>query len=383
MNIKSAPLSSLGSTPSNSSASSTSNLAGDASSNVSSGIDVCGQLQPSIIAPPPRKNPPKFEENNHNDGYEKVIVRQRGEENRTRLTDSQVLDELKRIVNGGNPYNKYKLEQKIGVGASGTVYTARIIHGEDEGQIVAVKRMAFKSQPKKEMLLTEIKVMQQYQHPNIVNYRESYLVEEDDLWVIMDYLEGGNLTDVVVKTELDEGQIAAILKECLKALNFLHNRSIIHRDIKSDNVLLGLDGSVKLTDFGFCAQIQPGSKRNTMVGTPYWMCPEIVNKARYNYKVDIWSLGIMALEMIDGEPPYLHETPLKAIYLIAQNGKPEIKQKEKLSKEFVHLIDRCLCVNPEERADTCELLEHPFIKQAKPLSALVPYIKAVKDLKDQ
>lgn len=77
----------------------------------------------------------------------------------------------------------------------------------------------------------------------------------------MDYLEGGNLTDVVVKTELDEGQIGAILKECLKALNFLHNRSIIHRDIKSDNVLLGLDGSVKLTDFGFCAQIQPGCKR--------------------------------------------------------------------------------------------------------------------------
>uniref|UniRef100_A0A915MHH2 non-specific serine/threonine protein kinase n=1 Tax=Meloidogyne javanica TaxID=6303 RepID=A0A915MHH2_MELJA len=118
------------------------------------------------------------------------------------------------------------------------------------------------------MLLTEIKVMQQYKHKNLVNYIDSYLVGADDLW-------GGNLTDVVVKTELDEGQIAAVLKECLLALDFLHKHSIIHRDIKSDNVLLGMDGAVKLTDFGFCAQLQPGSKRATIIGTPYWMAPEI------------------------------------------------------------------------------------------------------------
>uniref|UniRef100_A0A914RNR7 non-specific serine/threonine protein kinase n=1 Tax=Parascaris equorum TaxID=6256 RepID=A0A914RNR7_PAREQ len=99
---------------------------------------------------------------------------------------------------------------------------------------------------------------------NLVNYIDSYLVEADDLWVVMDYLEGGNLTDVVVKTELDEGQIAAILKECLQALHFLHSHSIIHRDIKSDNVLLGMQGAVKLTDFGFCAQIQPGTKRSVL-----------------------------------------------------------------------------------------------------------------------
>lgn len=311
---------------------------------------------------------------------ENAEVRTRAQPAKPRMTDQQVLAELKQIVIKSDPYQKYQLIEKIGVGATGTVWTARC---KFTGEVVAVKRMAFNSQPKKEMLLTEIKVMQQYKHKNLVNYIDSYLVGEDDLWVVMDYLEGGNLTDVVVKTELDEGQIAAVLRECLLALNFLHKHSIIHRDIKSDNVLLGMDGGVKLTDFGFCAQIQPGSKRATIIGTPYWMAPEIVNKTKYNYKVDIWSLGIMALEMIDGEPPYLHETPLKAIYLIAQNGKPAIKKRNELSEHFLDLIDRCLCVNPNDRADTTELLNHQFIRAAKPLESLIPYIKAVKELKNQ
>ncbi|KHN84245.1 Serine/threonine-protein kinase PAK 3 [Toxocara canis] len=319
-----------------------------------------------------RRRPPQNEEEENDENTNKVP--------RLRMTDQQVLEELKQIVNESDPSDQYELLEKIGVGASGRVYTAR---DKATGQIVAVKRMAFKSQPKKELLLTEIKVMQKYKHQNLVNYIDSYLVEADDLWVVMDYLEGGNLTDVVVKTELDEGQIAAILKECLQALHFLHSHSIIHRDIKSDNVLLGMQGAVKLTDFGFCAQIQPGTKRATMVGTPYWMAPEIVNKTKYGYKVDIWSLGIMALEMLDGEPPYLHETPLKAIYLIAQNGKPEVKKRDTLSPAFNDFLDRCLCVRQEERADTEELLRHPFIQKAKPLSSLIAYIRAVKELKLQ
>ncbi|GMT16570.1 hypothetical protein PFISCL1PPCAC_7867 [Pristionchus fissidentatus] len=297
-----------------------------------------------------------------------------------KMTDEEVITELRRIVNPGNPLEHYEVKKQIGVGASGTVFIAR---RNDTKEVVAVKRMAFKSQPKKEMLVTEIKVMQQYKHPNLVNYLDSYLVEADDLWVVMDYLEGGNLTDVVVKTELDEGQIAAVLKECLKALHFLHSHSIVHRDIKSDNVLLGMNGAVKLTDMGFCAQIQPGSKRDTVVGTPYWMSPEILSKKKYNYKVDIWSLGIMALEMIDGEPPYMRETPMKAIFLIAQNGKPEIQRRNELSPELVDFLDRCLVVDPESRACTEELLAHPFISTAKPLTSLVPYIKAVKELKEK
>uniref|UniRef100_A0A0N5BZI1 non-specific serine/threonine protein kinase n=1 Tax=Strongyloides papillosus TaxID=174720 RepID=A0A0N5BZI1_STREA len=330
-------------------------------------IDVTGHNEPK---PPPRAINEQVNDNIN------TPVRTR-QQPKPKMTDSEVIEELRKMVNPIDPYTKYDLMVKIGVGASGTVYTAR---GKYNGKVVAVKRIAFKSQPKKEMLLTEIKVMEQYRHKNLVNYIESFLVDEDDLWVVMDYLEGGNLTDVCVKTELDEGQIAAVLKECLEALSFLHSHSIIHRDIKSDNVLLGMDGSVKLTDMGFCAQIAPGSKRTTMVGTPYWMAPEIISKTKYNFRVDIWSLGIMALEMVDGEPPYLREAPLKAIYLIAQNGKPEVKKKHQLSSEFNDFLDRCLVVNPDDRADTGELLAHPFIRKAKPLSSLVPYIKAVKDL---
>ncbi|KAK0398174.1 hypothetical protein QR680_002459 [Steinernema hermaphroditum] len=310
----------------------------------------------------------------HNEKTCKVTVRHLTHKS----SDREVLEALRTVVTPGNPYEKYRLIHRVGVGASGTVYAAKCRH---TGRTVAVKRIAFKSQHKKDMLVTEIKVMKQFRHHALVNFIEAFLVDENDLWVVMDYLEGGNLTDVVVKTILDEGQIAAVLKECLLALNFLHCHGIIHRDIKSDNVLLGMDGSVKLTDFGFCAEIEHGANRATMVGTPYWMAPEIANKRRYNYKVDIWSLGIMALEMVDGEPPYLQETPIKAIHLIAQIGKPEVKRRSQMSPEFVHFLDRCLCVRPDLRADTEELLAHPFIAQARPLTHLIPYIKAVKQFK--
>lgn len=310
----------------------------------------------------------------------------------SKMSEGEVVEALRKIVTRGDPTVRYSKIKKIGQGASGSVYVAQVTElGESYfalsginlrgGTKVAVKTIDLAQQPRKALILNEIVVMKESHHPNIVNFLDSYLLYANELWVVMEYMEGGALTDIIENNTLSEPQIAAICFETCKGIEHLHSRNIIHRDIKSDNVLLDNTGAVKITDFGFCAKLtEQKSRRATMVGTPYWMAPEIVKQKEYGPKVDIWSLGIMAIEMIENEPPYLDEEPLKALYLIATNGTPKLKRPEELSLALKSFLVSCLSVDVQRRASASELKHHEFLRTACSIDAL-PQLLSFKDSK--
>ncbi|KAK2589444.1 Protein kinase, partial [Conoideocrella luteorostrata] len=287
---------------------------------------------------------------------------------------TELIVKLQTVVSKGNPDDSYSREKKLGQGASGSVYVAKIkdtsvgvarevlgVRGPNAR--VAIKEMNLARQPHKQLIFDEITIVRESRHENIINFLEAFLLEDNkQLWLVMDYMDAA-LNDIIDNNpEIPERRIATICREVCKGLQYLHSRRIIHRDIKSDNVLMDSRGNIKITDFGFCAKLTARrSKRATLVGTTYWMAPEVVRQKSYSYKVDVWSLGIMAIEMAELEPPYMDEEPLRALYIIATSGTPPLRNAAKHSRLLKSFLTMCLRVDAEKRASIEELLGHEFL----------------------
>ncbi|XP_004441564.1 PREDICTED: serine/threonine-protein kinase PAK 4 isoform X2 [Ceratotherium simum simum] len=289
-----------------------------------------------------------------------------------RVSHEQFRAALQLVVDPGDPRSYLDNFIKIGEGSTGIVCIATV---RSSGRLVAVKKMDLRKQQRRELLFNEVVIMRDYQHENVVEMYNSYLVR-DELWVVMEFLEGGALTDIVTHTRMNEEQIAAVCLAVLQALSVLHAQGVIHRDIKSDSILLTHDGRVKLSDFGFCAQVSKEvPRRKSLVGTPYWMAPELISRLPYGPEVDIWSLGVMVIEMVDGEPPYFNEPPLKAMKMIRDNLPPRLKNLHKVSPSLKGFLDRLLVRDPAQRATAAELLKHPFLAKAGPPASIVPLMR--------
>ncbi|XP_065109819.1 serine/threonine-protein kinase 3 [Paramisgurnus dabryanus] len=276
------------------------------------------------------------------------------------------------------PEEVFDVLEKLGEGSYGSVFKA--IHKES-GQVVAIKQVPVESDLQE--IIKEISIMQQCDSPYVVKYYGSYF-KNTDLWIVMEYCGAGSVSDIIRlrNKTLTEDEIATVLKSTLKGLEYLHFMRKIHRDIKAGNILLNTEGHAKLADFGVAGQLTDTmAKRNTVIGTPFWMAPEVIQEIGYNCVADIWSLGITSIEMAEGKPPYADIHPMRAIFMIPTNPPPTFRKPELWTDEFTDFVKKCLVKNPEQRATATQLLQHPFITNAKPVTILRDLITEAMEMK--
>ena len=258
-----------------------------------------------------------------------------------------------------NPILLYDLVQLLGEGSYGRVYKGTNKADESE---VAIKIIPCDNQSD---VTSEIEFLRKLKCPYIVSFIDGFLFEEE-LWIVMEFCAGGSLSDLkeITKINLSESQLKLVLTYCTLGLRHLHGLMSIHRDIKAGNILLTIDGLAKLADFGVSAQMQSATqKRRTVIGTPFWMAPEVIQETSYDSKADIWSLGITALELCEGRPPHFEVHPMRAIFLIPIKPAPRLKEPHRWSPEMNDFMSKCLVKEADSRWSAEALVSHPWIQR--------------------